>query len=165
MMGRIKVRNVLIILMLIVIVFTIGCSKKETETMNKVEAYTMAIDKLYKEDVALNVGIKYIAIDTSTIINLNDEEKEDLVNELKAYEFEILEMGMEELKENGYIENLSFKNGILFEITNDSMEGDRITLDISKWRSGLGAIGYDDMVVSYEDEEWKIEEEGTAWIS
>jgi len=164
-MGRIKVRNVLIILMLIVIVFTIGCSKKETETMNKVEAYTMAIDKLYKEDVALNVGIKYIAIDTSTIINLNDEEKEDLVNELKAYEFEILEMGMEELKENGYIENLSFKNGILFEITNDSMEGDRITLDISKWRSGLGAIGYDDMVVSYEDEEWKIEEEGTAWIS
>ena len=74
-------------------------------------------------------------------------------------------MTMEELEEEGYIKNLFFEEGILFEIKDETMQGATITMDISKWRSGLGAIGYDGLIVKYKNGKWEIVKQGNAWIS
>lgn len=163
MKKKLILRKMGILVMLVLMVVTVACTQEEVD--NKVGAYTTAIEKLYEEDSALNHEIQYIAIDTSTIVNLSDEEKDQLLESLKDYGFTVLDRTMEELEEEGYVEDLYFEEGIFFEIEDEAIEGNSITMDISKWRSGLGAIGYDGMVLTYKDNRWEIEKQGDAWIS
>ncbi len=163
MKKKLMSRKVIILLILSIAVFAAACT--QSEVTDKVGAYTTVIDKLYVEDTALNHKIKYIAVDTSSIINLNDEEKTALLQEIESYGYTVLDMTIEELKEEGYVEDLYFEEGILFEIEDEPIKGNSITMDISKWRSGLGAIGYDGTVVTYKNEKWEIETQGAAWIS
>lgn len=156
-------RELFLLFVLFIAVFLMGCT--QPGEINKVDAYTTAIDKLYQEDSGLNGDIKYIALDTSSIINLDDSEKQELLQTLEIYGFTVLDMTMEELEEEGYIKNLFFEEGILFQIKDETMQGTSITMDISKWRSGLGAIGYDGLVVKYKNGKWEIVKQGNAWIS
>lgn len=155
--------KMLILAISALMVFTVACTGEEVD--NKVGAYTTAIEKLYEEDSALNHEIQYLAIDTSTIVNLSDEEKDQLLESLEDYGLIVLDRTMDELEEEGYVEDLYFEEGIFFEIEDETIKGNSITMDISKWRSGLGAIGYDGMVVTYKDDRWEIEKQGDAWIS
>ncbi|MTI70882.1 MAG: hypothetical protein FH751_11590 [Firmicutes bacterium] len=157
------VRKIFVLFILSITVFTIACT--QSEKIDKVDAYTTVIDKLYEEDTALNSNIKYIAIDTSLIVNLNNEEKKELLKDLEKYGFTILDMTIEELKKEGYVKDLYFKKGILFKIKDEPIKRNSITMNISKWRSGLGAIGYHDTVLKYKNGKWKIEKQGIAWIS
>lgn len=157
------IRKIFILFLLSITVFTVACT--QTEKLDKVGAYTTVIDKLYEEDSGLNSNIKYIAIDTSQIVNLNDEEKAELLKELEDYNLEVLDMTFEELEKEGYIEDLYFEEGIFFEIEDEHIKRNSITMDISKWRSGLGAIGYDGTVIKYKNGEWEIQKQGDAWIS
>ena len=151
-----------IIVFLVLIVVATGCSKEAPDTIG---AYTAVIDKLYNEDIALNSDIKYIAVDTSKVNNLSDEEKSSLLKELEKYGYIVLNMTFEELEKEGYIEELYFKEGILFKIEDEPVSGNSIKMDVSKWRSGLGAIGYDDMKVEYKNGKWEVTKTGNAWIS
>lgn len=152
----------IIVYLIIVLIIATGCNQETPDTLG---AYAEVIDKLYNEDMALNSDIKYIAIDTSLINNLSDEQKSSLLKDLEKYGYTVLDMTFEELEEEGYIENLYFKEGILFKIEDEPMRGKSITMDVSKWRSGLGAIGYDDLKVEYKNGKWKITKTGSAWIS
>jgi hypothetical protein len=157
------VRKIFTLFILSITVFTVACT--QSEEVDKVGAYTTVIDKLYEEDSALNSNIKYIAIDTSVIVNLNDEEKEELLKELENYGFTVLDMTIKQLEEEGYVKDLYFEEGILFQIKDEPIKRNSITMDLSKWRSGLGAIGYDDTVVKYKNGKWEIEKQGSEWIS
>lgn len=148
--------------LILVLIIATGCSQEAPDILG---AYTEVIDKLYNEDMALNSDIKYIAIDTSLINNLSDEQKSSLLKDLGKYGYTALDMTFEELEEEGYIEDLYFKEGILFKIEDEPMSGNSITMDVSKWRSGLGAIGYDDLKVEYKNGKWEITKTGSAWIS
>lgn len=143
-------------------IFVTGCNQKIPDMVG---AYTTVIDEMYNEDKALNSNIKYIAIDTETIINLNDEEKAALLKELEKYGFAVLDMSFEELEEKGYIKDLYFDEGILFKIEDKEIINNSITMDVSKWRSGLGAIGYNNLVVKHKGGRWVIIKTGNAWIS
>ena len=156
-------RKLLLLFLFSIALFSLGCT--QPGEINKVDAYTTAIDKLYQEDSGLNGDIKYIALDTSSIINLDDSERQELLQALESYGFTVLDMTMEELEEEGYIKDLFFEEGILFEIKDETMQGATITMDISKWRSGLGAIGYDGLIVKYKNGKWEIVKQGNAWIS
>ena len=156
-------RELFLLFVLFIAVFLMGCT--QPGEINKVDAYTTAIDKLYQEDSGLNGDIKYIALDTSSIINLDDSERQELLQALESYGFTVLDMTMEELEEEGYIKNLFFEEGILFQIKDEPMQETSITMDISKWRSGLGAIGYDGLIVKYKNGKWEIVKQGNAWIS
>jgi len=156
-------KTMFLLFLLSITIFSIGCT--QPGEIDKVDAYKTVIDKLYQEDSGLNGDIKYIAIDTSSIINLDESEKQELLHELESYGFTVLDMTMGELEEEGYIKNLFFVEGILFEIDDETMQGTSITMDISKWRSGLGAIGYDGLIVKYKNSKWEIVKQGNAWIS
>jgi len=130
-----------------------------------VGAYMAVIDKLYNEDSGLNGDIKYIAIDTSSMSNLDENSKAELLKQLEKYGAAVLDMTFEELESKGYIKNLYFTEGIFFRIEDAYIKNNSIKMNVSKWRSGLGAIGYNDMTVSYKNKSWKITKTGTAWIS
>lgn len=152
----------IIALMIFIVLLATGCSKEE---LDMVWAYTTVIDKLYNEDTALNSDIKYIAVDTSLIKNLSDEQRSILLKKVEDYGYIVLDMTFEELEEQGYIDDLYFKEGILFKLEDVSKSKNSIIMDVSKWRSGLGAIGYDDLVVKYQNGKWEVKKTGSAWIS
>lgn len=133
-----------------------------------IDGYKAMIDDIYLEDPALNDGIKMIALDTSEWIALSNAEKEALFNGLKgSYDMEIIEATHEELKEMDLLdeEGLYFKEGILIKIEDMEYDKDSYELeaDISKWRSGDGAIGWT-ATASYKGGQWKINRDD-YWIS
>jgi len=148
-----------------IIVFFAVYNFKVEKTPNAVEAYTTVIDKLYKEDSGLNGDIKYLAIDTSLMVNLNDKTKVKLLKHLEKYGFTVLDMSFEDLQKTGYIKNLQFEEGILFQIEDEPMENNRIKMKASKWRSGKGAIGYNHLILNYKDGKWEISGLNEMWIS
>jgi Ca-activated chloride channel family protein len=153
-----------LLLLNVVLMFLIsGCT--QSIAPNAVDAYKIVIDKLYNEDEGLNSDIKYLAIDTTTMVNLNDDAKVELLKALEDYGLIVLDMTFEELEKQGYIEDLYFKEGILFKIEDEPMKNNTIKMNVSKWRSGLGAIGYNNLVMKYKNGEWEITKIGEAWIS
>lgn len=136
---------------------------------NLIEGYLSLIDDIYQEDNGLNSDIKTIALDTTGWINLTDIEKEIIFTKLKeTYGLDIIEGTFEELSEQGIIdkENLYFPDGILIEISELTYDENKevITCAISKWRSGLGAIGASEVTAVLKDNKWEITKEGN-WIS
>lgn len=153
-----------ILFLVAIMAFMAGCSKSE-KTPNMAEAYTTVIDKLYTEDSGLNGDIKYLAIDTSLMTNLADETKAELLKQLGSYGFIVLDMSFEELQKQGYIKDLYFKEGILFRIEDEPIKNNSITMKASKWRSGLGAIGHNNLTINFKDGKWEITELGVSWES
>jgi len=153
-----------ILFLVAIMAFMAGCTRSE-KTPNMVEAYTTVIDKLYTEDSGLNHDIKYLAIDTSLMANLTDETKAELLKKLDNYGFTILDMPFKELQKQGYIEDLYFKEGILFRIEDEPIKNNSIIMKASKWRSGLGAIGYNNLTIKLMDGKWEITELGGLWES
>jgi Ca-activated chloride channel family protein len=152
----------IIVFLILITIIAAGCNQEITEPVG---AYTTVIGKLYNEDMALNHDIKYIAVDTSLINNLSEEQKSELLKEIEKYGYIVLDMTFDKLEEQGYIEELYFKEGILFNIEDKPMSGNAILMNVSKWRSGLGAIGYNDLKVEYKNGNWKITKTESAWIS
>ncbi len=134
-----------------------------------VDGYLSLIDDIYNEDTGLNSDIGIIAIDTEEMTNLSELEKEKLLANIKdKYNMEVKKGTFDELAEEGLIdkENLYFENGILIKITKPVFDekAQKITCGIEKWRSGLGAIGSNDVTAQYNGSEWTITKNGT-WIS
>lgn len=154
-------KKIIIFMVLLSMVLT-GCNQ---EVPDVVGAYTTVIERLYNEDTALNSEIKYIAVDTTLIKNLTEEQKSTLLKEVEKYGYTVLDMTYEELEKEGYVEDFYFKEGILFKIEDQSMNGNSILMNVSKWRSGRGAIGYKDLEVQYKNDKWEIIKTGSAWIS
>lgn len=138
---------------------------------NLVEAYAMVIDEIYTIDPALNDGIKYLAIDTSGMANLTDQEKRKLINLFRdnQYGLIVLNKTHEELIKEGYIKNINdheeypyyrFLEGILISITDKPMENNMISMLAMKSRSSLGAMGYGDLKIEYKDGSWVITTKG-----
>lgn len=131
---------------------------------NIIEGYMLAIDSIYNEDKGLNDNSKYIAIDTSHMRYLNKADKAKLLKQMERYGI-IIEATYKELEQRGLIKDLCFEEGILIEIDDLSSQENQLILDISKWKSGLGAIGYNAMVLEKENNIWEITKKGITWIS
>lgn len=134
----------------------------------QLDGYMAVIDDIYQEDSGLNGDIKMIAFDTTEWVNLTEIEKEILLSMVKEkYGFDTLQGTFEELSEQGLIDkdNLYFPEGILIEIKKvEWNEKDKaLKCSISKWRSGLGAIGAD-VKATYDGGSWNLSKSG-MWIS
>lgn len=83
------------------------------------------------------------------------------------YGLDVKESTFEQLVKEGLInkEELYFPKGILITISNSEYnEGKKaLKYDIEKWRSGLGAIGYEGKA-KHDGEKWMITKEN-MWIS
>ncbi|NLJ96505.1 MAG: DUF3221 domain-containing protein [Clostridiales bacterium] len=133
-----------------------------------VDGIFAVIDDIYQEDGALNSGITMIAIDTSEWTSLTKAEIYTILAMAKEnYEVEIVQGTFEELAEQGLIDedNLYFEKGILIKLNDIKINKgrDKINCSIQKWRSGLGAIGWD-AEAKLKTGEWKTTRDN-MWIS
>jgi hypothetical protein len=127
------------------------------------------IDDIYQEDPGLNSDITLIAMDTTEITNLTEDQKARLLLKLGIlYGVEIKDSTFERLAEEGIIDKskLYFESGILISITKPvfNEKSKELTCGIKKWRSGDGAIGADSVTVKFDGNTWIVTKEG-SWIS
>ena len=158
-------RITLFLILIMLLVSACGPNNEGDRPADPIDAYLLVIDKLYEEDTVLNDNIKYLAIDTTTMANLNDDNREILLEELDKYGHTVLDMTFYELEEEEYIRDLYFQKGILIRIEDEVMEDNIIKMNASKWKSGLGAIGYDGMTLEYNGEVWEVTGIVSNWIS
>lgn len=129
--------------------------------------YYQMISDITSQDTALDADTSIIALDLTQADNLTAGDKSALYylvtcglrKECYLYTYEAL-------VEEGLIddENLYFKDGVLITIAVTKETTDSFQFSISKWRSGLGAIGYDDCTAERKGTEWEYEF-NSAWIS
>lgn len=133
-----------------------------------IDGFLALTHDIYQEDSGLNGGITMIAFDTSEWTMLSNIETEIILALAKEkYELEVVVGTFDELAEQGLIDkdNLYFENGILIEIKDIEFnkDKDKIECSINKWRSGLGAIGWD-AKAKLDKDTWEIKRSG-MWIS
>lgn len=135
---------------------------------NVIDGFIALIDDVYQEDSGLNNDISMIAFDTSKWTMLSEVEAEIILAiAMNKYELDVVEGTFDELAEQELIDkdSLYFENGILIEIRDIEInkDRDRIKCSIKKWRSGLGAIGWD-AEAKLDKDTWKIKRDA-MWIS
>ncbi len=115
---------------------------------NVIDGFLSLIDDIYQADSGLNGNISIIAFDTSEWAMLTEIETEIILDTVgEKYGFEVVVGTFDELAGQGLIdkENLFFEDGILITIADIEINKDKdvIECSIEKWRSGLGAVGWD----------------------
>lgn len=126
------------------------------------------IDDVYQADSGLNGDISIIAFDTTEWTMLSDIETEIILSLVKKeYELEVVKGTFDELAEQGLIDKdiLYFETGILIEIKDIEVSKDQeiIECSVKKWRSGLGAIGWN-AKAKLKNDKWEITK-NNMWIS
>ncbi|WP_291578492.1 hypothetical protein [Clostridium sp. UBA6640] len=148
------------------ILFLVSCASKQSEIDiiegDIVEGYITIIHDIYppKDDI-----LKVIALDLEQATNLNEEDRKILLERLsKDYSSEIKLKNKKQLKEEGYINEEGFKDGVLIKIDKVSNEpsGKGFKYSITRWRGPKGAIGYDNSIILYENDTWNIHK-GCLW--
>ncbi len=133
-----------------------------------INAYMDIIDMLYTEDTALNDDISILAIDTSTMCNITSYEKSCLIARLEQfYGLEVIDDTFDNLCQNGFIkkDELYFPNGIFIQIEDTPLDtNSSFNFNASKWRSGLGAVGYNNASIMFEHDTWLITT-NEMWVS
>lgn len=130
--------------------------------------YMGAIEDMWDTDSALNADIEYLGIDLSET-SLSKAEQGAIAWILSGkYGLEPVQGTFDELAEHGYIdkENLYWEDGCLFIIRETEKTDKSVTFDLEKWRSGLGAIFYDDCQSKRDsDGHWKEYSTGSMAIA
>lgn len=142
----------------------VKASKVKVIARSKIsELYIALLQKLMKEDEALNHEMQYIAIDftgfkgdvTSGV--LTEKEKEDVISFLESYLVEVKQTNLETLmqEEKQHDTGVNLK-GILLTANVEKLEEDTCIIRMQKYRSNLGAI-LPKYECHYENGIWKIE--------
>ena len=123
-----------------------------------ISMYLKTVKDLYEQDTGLNSDISMISLDVTGVNNLSAGDKEALrylvANEfaldatLNTYD-ELVDLGL--IKKN----ELFFKTGLLYTISDTDISNDSFTFDISKWRGGDGAIYYENCKATKTDSRWE----------
>lgn len=130
------------------------------------DEYIAALDSFMPLDEGLNGGMKYIAVDGSTLEHLSGSDRKEVLRYFEKYGVKVMDASLEKLKEMGLFNEKSLSlDGILLSIKKvDINSRDKIIIEGSKYRSGLGAIGVKCALV-YKDGKWQVENAGITWIS
>lgn len=132
-----------------------------------ISLYLNIFKDLYEMDEGLNSDIEEIALNLEEVSNLSSLEKEYLSYRLGCdYGKETFFSTYEKLKEEGRVidDGMNYPDGILITIKVEKKEEDGFTFSAEKWRSGLGAIGYNNGRAKKEAGKWSYQP-GNFWIS
>ena len=130
--------------------------------------YMQVLEKLFTEDEGLNEPADYFGFDFTELNALRENEKLLLAHEFSAaHSAEPLHGTLHELMDEGYIdeEHLYWEDGVHFTIKEKKIISGKVFYSVKKWRSGLGAIGYDCSAKPDEDGKWVFSEGSGFWIS
>lgn len=113
--------------------------------------YLQVLEDLWTEDSGLNGDIVYVSVDLNDAPGgLTEGEKAAVTWVFSGrHNVQGLRLGFEELKAQGYVkaDELFWKDGLLFSIkaaAGARNSADKITFNAQKWRSGDGALFFND---------------------
>ncbi len=165
-MGK-RVTGVIFMLS-IIILGLLGCTTPRGEAaqeQSQPEAYFLVFEDMYNQDTVLNGDIKYISLD---IEKAELQDKKGLIELFKGFcdknGFTLLIDNYEGLIEKGYIKDMYFEDGIIIKYEDVALKDNKLVTNVSKWRSGKGAIG-GKYTLEKKDGKWKIISGGVQWIS
>ena len=133
----------------------------------RADAYVKALCSIYELDPGLNGEIDFIAVDP---VGMKDATTDELyqIRSLLSHEtgMKVKLMTMEQLKEQGHFdeESYSLKDCVLLSFDEVQYTPEKLILKGQKYRSGLGAI-FTDTVVIRQESGWKIEKSVITAIS
>lgn len=161
-----KKRILFALLIITILVSSIGCKSVSKVYKDIAYGYIAALEALIEEDEGLNGGMKFIAINTKTIPNIDESDKKIILDYFKKYNVKVMDADFETLKDMGlYDENTMSLEGILLSFEEvDKKIGNKIVIEGEKYRSGLGAIGLE-ITVKYKDGKWEVIKSKMSWIS
>jgi len=151
-----------LILVMIISTALVGCSSEK----DMGEIYSVGLNSFMQLDKGLNGDIEFIAIDTETLFDATQEDKEKVLNSFKKHGVPVMDASMDVLKEKGLFdeETLSLK-GLLLKVEQvDTTISGKVVIEGSKFRSGNGAIGVK-TVLEQKEGKWQIKESEIKWIS
>jgi hypothetical protein len=129
------------------------------------ELYSLALDAYIPIDEGLNGGMEYIAIDMSNFKDLDDTDKEQILQHFDKYNVKVMEATYEELKAEGlYDQQTSVLKGVLLRVEKTEISNKKIIVEGSKYRAGNGAIGTK-VIVEYKNDKWQVTKADSTWIS
>jgi hypothetical protein len=137
-----------------------ACSEDIDPKEHVAEIYRTAFDSIMENDKALNSNAKFIAVDMKNLTDLNERDKQEILNYFKdKYQTEAMNATFEELKENGmYNPETASLDGVLLKIEQvDFVNNHEVMLEGSKYKSGLGAFDCK-LIVHFEEEKWQVKE-------
>ena len=113
--------------------------------------YLKVLEDLWEEDPGMNDGSEYISVDLSEAPgNLTEGEKTAIAWIFaREHDGQMLTLSYRELVDQGYVQNYTWENGILFLISSNSGVTEYYSLPVvkfnaEKWRSGTGAYYFED---------------------
>ncbi|MBE6883564.1 MAG: hypothetical protein E7487_03050 [Ruminococcaceae bacterium] len=128
--------------------------------------YSDVLKEIYICSEGLNKDINLIALDLTKTINLTDAQKSALsYMAWNEFDLDTVLSTSEQLCKQGLIneDELFFENGILIEISTEETPGKKsFTFSVSKWRSGLGAVFFEDCSAKYRSGHWQYTLGGAA---
>lgn len=179
-------RKLLMVIMIFILGFSLTACKTDTsakstgstaaksiegenttkENSKLAKLYAAVLDSFIPIDNGLNGDMKYIAIDTNTLVDATKEDKEYILNYFKKYNVEVMDESFETLKEKGMVKECNYLEGLLLQIDVDKIKisNNKAVIEGSKFRSGIGAIGVRCEAV-YKNGNWVIEKADMTWIS
>lgn len=121
---------------------------------NEADMYNVVLDYFIELDAALNSDMKYIAVNFD--VNIDDENKDNVLENLKKYNVDIIEGNLEDLKAKGLGDEYGNLEGILLSISDIKIESEnKIIIEGSKYRSGLGSVSAQ-VTINNDNGTWKI---------
>lgn len=129
-----------------------------------IKLYLTAIDNLMNEGEELNENIEYLAIDIKSFVdfsnqNLLDEEEDKILHYCSKYIEDIRENSLEELKEEGLLDNetMSIKGMVIYVQKVDEISENEVKFTIIKYVGSTGSV-LADYTLNYDGIEWNITE-------
>jgi hypothetical protein len=127
--------------------------------------YNIALDSFMRLDEGLNGEMKYIAINSKTLKNATNQDILEILDYFKKYDVKVFDESFDSLKEKGMVKQGNSLEGVLLEIISiEEISENKIKIEGSKFRSGLGAISVESIIVKSENE-WKLESADITMIS
>lgn len=130
-----------------------------------VAGYLFVIDQLAEQKNLASLPFKYLAIDTTNLVDLIAEDKARLFKALEKYHLELLDKTFEQLKAEGYIVKTVFDKGVFVEMKNIRIQGNKMTMDAMIYLTGLNAYGMKKIDISFDGSSWQITRTEATWVA
>ncbi|VDN49111.1 conserved protein of unknown function [Petrocella atlantisensis] len=160
-------RVVHILLMIMISISFIACSYSEEADVdvNYGDIYLVAFEAIMEEDVALNEGASYIAIDSRTLDLATEEDIDSVFGAMKVYNEIILDESMKSLEDKEMFIDDNYIEGILLSASDLELISDnKAVLKVSKFKSRKGAVG-GTVTLERKDGMWVLVGLTNMWMS
>lgn len=132
-------------------------SNQNTQESEYTSIYIQVFESYFDIDPALHEEMEYLAIDMDSLTNTTDDDKKVIAAHFAdKLNIEIIDMSFDELNEQGFVGEMNQIDGLLLYINNLDVTKNTITVEGTKFKSGLGA-NFIKSILKKDGNKWVLE--------